>query len=166
MLIKDKYKDKNGDLDLNKTTQLINQKLGVGLQKLAKFVENLVTKRLIRGKNSDDASDYADIAPSTQRWRKWRGGGNVDGKPLNFTGDLRSKNKVTLINNVLEIKNSNPYSKALNDGFTGKRGGGIQQIPARVHTEMPDELGDSSKVNKIIEIDKIVKEITNEIFNI
>jgi len=166
LIVKDKYQDKNGNLDMNKATQLINQKLGVGLQKLSKYVENLVTKRLIRGKNSDDNSNFEDIAKSTIRWRRWKGGGNVDGKPLNFTGDLRSKNKVTLRNNVLEIKNSNPYSQGLNDGFTGKRGGGTQPIPARAHLEMPDELGDSSKVNKIIEVDKIVDEIASEIFNI
>ena len=163
-IIKAKYRDKDGNLN-KKAVDYIMQVQTDGLKKLVNYINKLVNKRLKNGKNSDDGSDYDDIQPSTQRWRKWKGGGNVDGKPLNFTGNLSSKNKTTLKNMKIKIENSNPYSRGLNDGFTGKRGGGKLFIPARAHRKLPDEIKDDSKVIQITEeqkmIDKIVKELLN-----
>ncbi len=164
MRIKAKYLNKDGSVNESKMKAKAKEILSPSIDRVEAYIKKTINKRFTQGKNSDDGSNFEDIKPSTQRWRRYTGGGNVDGKPLNFTGSLGNSNKVVRRGLNVDIVNSNPYSQGLNEGFTGKRGGGTQTIPARKHLDVPDEVNDLEQGKKIMKFNELQKRFADEFF--
>lgn len=164
MKIKDKYLNKDGSINESKLRAKIEQLLSPAIDRAQAYIDKTIKKRFIEGRNSDDGSDFANLSDNTVEWRRWKGGGDIEGKPLNFTGGLRRSNKVVRKGLKIDIVNNNPYSELLNEGLTGARGGGTQPIPARRHLDVPDEVNNIEQLKKIVKFDEVQNEFAKEIF--
>ena len=136
----------------------------------------IMKKNFTLQRNNIQGNDkWAGLADSTLDYRATRFN-LAPGSPIHInTGNLQRNNRglvrtdtiVEVINEALSYDgNDIPYPHLLNEGLTGKRGGGLQPTKGvREFLELPWQLEDKDLVRKYGEWDRFVKELKQEIWN-